>query len=148
MRMPVALFAASLLVASPVFAQQQQAGNDASTNADETFKQLIAKCEDTDVLVLRARVRLAMGRLDDQAAIGELTKQTDQGLSLCGEGKIDEAKASLNKTLTAAEAKVTEKFGQDESATVKAAKAEEKKEPATEAGSEKKEEAKPWWKFW
>ncbi|MEM7747901.1 MAG: hypothetical protein AAF346_06585 [Pseudomonadota bacterium] len=164
MRLTFAVFTAALLVSSSALAQTQQAGSEAATNAEETFKKLVAKCDDVDALVLRARVRLAMGRLDDQAAVEELTKKTDAGLALCGEGKIDEAKASLTETLAAADAKVSEKFGQEgDTNEVKAAQSDaggsskgssagrpEASIAATQ-GSEAKmatEEKTPWWKFW
>ncbi len=151
MRLTLTAFAAALCVSTVVFAQTQQAGTEAGTNADETFKQLAAKCDDVDALVLRARVRLAMGRLDDEAAIAEFIKQTEAGLALCGEGKIDEAKASLTKTLAAADAKVSEKFGQEgDTNEVKAAATDQDASEQPNAGEEKvaSEEKKPWWKFW
>ena len=164
MRLTIAVFTAALLVSSSAFAQTQQAGSEAATNAEETFKKLVAKCDDVDALVLRARVRLAMGRLDDQAAVKELTKKTDAGLALCGEGKIDEAKASLTETLAAADAKVSQKFGQEgDTNEVKAAQSNESgankgsssgKQGATASSAESgeaklaTEEKKPWWKFW
>ena len=157
MRLPLAVLAAVCLSTS-AFAQSQQAGNEASTNADETFKKLIEKCDDTDVLVFRARIRLAMGRLDDQAAIAELTEKTNKGLSICGEGKIEEAKASLKETLAAADAKVSEKFGQEgDTAEVKAAQSDESGKPkGSSKGSDEDKvaktegqgEKKPWWQFW
>ncbi len=164
MRLIVVVFTAALFASTAAFAQTQQAGSEAATNAEETFKKLVAKCDDVDALVLRARVRLAMGRLDDEAAVAELTKKTDAGLALCGEGKIDEAKASLTETLAAADAKVSEKFGQegdtnevkaaqaDESGSDKGSSAGKKAASASSAASSQAkvatEEKKPWWKFW
>ena len=154
MRTATVAFIAAICCSSAALAQNQQAGNEASTNADETFKKLIEQCNDTDTLVLRARVRLAMGRLEDQAAIKTLNGEVNKGLSLCGEGKLDDAKAALKKTLTNAEAKVTEKFGQDETPTVKA-QADDTKEKPKGSGDGKSDdkvakgdESKPWWKFW
>ena len=85
MRLTIAVFTAALLVNSSAFAQTQQAGSEAATNAEETFKKLVAKCDDVDALVLRARVRLAMGRLDDQAAVEELTKSDEYYLINSGQ---------------------------------------------------------------
>lgn len=145
MRFLVVFFTATVCLGTVALAQDQQAGNQASTNADETFKKLIEKCDDIDALVLRTRVRLALGRLDDQATIKSLNEELDKGLSICGEGKVDEAKIALKKTLEAADANVTEKFGQEgDSAKVTAAPADDK----TEAKVTKAEEKKPWWKFW
>lgn len=155
MRLTVAVFTAALCVSTAAFAQNQQAGSESGTNADETFKQLVAKCDDVDALVLRARVRLAIGRLGDDAAIADLTKKTEAGLALCGEGKIEEAKAALTETLAAADAKVSDKFGQEgDTNDVKAAAAESSKQEdkvADKEGGDAKvatEEKKPWWKFW
>ena len=144
MRLTVVSTIAALLFSTSAFAQSQQAGNVASTNADETFKKLVARCDDVDTLVLRARVRLALGRLNDEAAIKDLTAKVNKGLALCGDGKIDEAKASLTGTLASAEAKVTEKFGQEgTSADVKAVKPVETADQVVETKG-----TKPWWKFW
>ncbi|MEO1607760.1 MAG: hypothetical protein AAFR90_00170 [Pseudomonadota bacterium] len=133
-------------------AQSQQAGNEASTNADATFQQLIDKCDNTDVLVLRARIRLAVGRLSDEAIVKDLTDQTNKGLSICGEDRIDEAKAELQKTLAAAEAMVTERFGQDETTEVKAAGVKPDDQPKGSAHGKQADDAakdaKPWYQFW
>lgn len=143
------LTALCLAIANPVLstvarAQEQQAGNAASTNADETFQDLVAKCNDTDVLMLRARIRLVLGRTTEKAAKegGELLKT---GMASCGHGKIDEAKATLNKAYAVVNAGATEKFGQDASAKVTAAP---EKKPAATKASAKSETKKPWWKFW
>ena len=145
MRLTVVSTIAALLFSTSAFAQSQQAGNVASTNADETFKKLVARCDDVDTLVLRARVRLALGRLNDEAAIKDLAEKVNRGLALCGDGKIDDAKASLASTLASAEGKVSEKFGQEgTSAEVKAAKPVESADKIAETA----EQRKPWWKFW
>lgn len=131
-------------LSTPANAQDQQAGNDASTNADKTFQALVAKCDDTDVLILRARIRLVISRTTESAAKegGALLKT---GMARCGEGKIDEAKTTLNKAYEIVNAGATEKFGQDASAKVKAAP---DKKPAATQTSAKTETKKPWWKFW
>ena len=147
MRHFLMMLAASVTLTTTALAQEQQAGNDASARADETFKKLIEQCDNTDVLVLRARIRLALGRTTD-AARDEASKMLDQGMATCGEGKIDEAKAQLKKAEEIAQAGVTEKFGQDASAETKptAAKAEDAKD--SDAKSDVTAEKKPWWKFW
>lgn len=137
-----AVFAASLTVSGYAFAQAQQAGNDASTNADETFQKLIEQCDNVDVLVLRARVRLLLGRTTEDAA-AEAGTLMDQGLAKCGEGMIDDAKALLNQSIAVANAGAEEKFGTDASADTPA------KAPAEEADSDADaDEDKPWWKVW
>lgn len=143
------LLLAALAIATPVlslnaFAQEQQAGNAASTNADKTFQELVAKCDDTDVLMLRARIRLVIGRTTEKAAKegGELLKT---GMASCGQGKTDEARATLTKAYAIVNAGATQKFGQDATAKVKAAK--QKKPEATKASADT-DAKKPWWKFW
>ena len=41
-----------------MLAQEQQADNAASANANETFRKWIEQCDNVDVLILRARIRL------------------------------------------------------------------------------------------
>jgi len=147
MRYEIAMIASAICLASAAVAQEQQAGNQASTNADETFKQLIAKCDNTDALVLRARIRLQLGRTTDNAR-DEAGKLMEQGLSQCGEGKLDEALATLKTSLDIAQAGVTEKFGQDGSAKVAAAGKAAKAQDTAEAASTGDAAKKPWWKFW
>ncbi len=127
----------------PAVAQQQQAGNAASANADETFQKLIDMCDDTDVLVLRARIRLQIPRATPAAAETAQTMM-DQGLARCGEGDIAAAKTTLTEALAIADAGVTEKFGQDGTATVTAAKPP----AAARAATEQAEKKDPWWKVW
>jgi hypothetical protein len=131
-------------LSSRALSQEQQAGNAASTNADKTFQELVAKCNDTDVLMLRARIRLVLGRTTEKA-VKEGSALLRTGMTSCGEGKIEEAKATLTKAYAVVNAGATEKFGQDASAKVKAAP--EKRPEATKA-SAKAETKKPWWKFW
>ncbi|MEL6374306.1 MAG: hypothetical protein AAFR04_10085 [Pseudomonadota bacterium] len=147
-----ASLAAPMASLTPAIAQEQQAGNPASTNADETFKKLIAKCDNTDVLVLRARIRLQLGHTTPEAA-KDAKAMLDKGLSTCGEGNIDEAKATLAKALKLAEAGVTKTYGQDASTkvTTAASKPDQKAKPGDDAAkpdATPAAEQKPWWKFW
>lgn len=96
-------------------AQEQQAGNEASTNAEETFQTLIEQCDETDVLVLRARIRLLIGRASEEAA-AQAQSELDEGLALCGQGDIAEAKAKLETTLANTDASVQEGFSQADGA--------------------------------
>lgn len=133
----------SLIVAAMTVsaaAQDQQAGNEASTNADDTFRKLIEKCDDTDMLMLRARIRLQLSRTTD-AAGKEAGTLLNQGFAQCGEGKLDEGKATLQKALGVAEAGVNEKL-QEVTAAAAAAK------KASEAEEKKAAQDKPWWQFW
>ncbi|MEL7204482.1 MAG: hypothetical protein AAGL19_09950, partial [Pseudomonadota bacterium] len=52
-------------LAVPAFSQEQQAGNAASTDTEATFQALIDKCDDTDALMLRARIRLQLPHTTD-----------------------------------------------------------------------------------
>ena len=147
MRFPAVLMIATVFSTS-AFAQTQQAGSEAATNADETFQKLIEKCDNTDALVLRARIRLAVGRLDDQTAIEDLTNQTNKALSICGEGKVDEAKAELKKTLDAADAKVSKKFDQDGTPDVKPVSSDAQSKNEDDKAGKDGDQQSPWWKFW
>ncbi len=148
MRFPAVLMTA-VVFSTSALAQTQQAGSEAATNADETFQKLIEKCDDTDALVLRARIRLAIGRLDDQAVIEDLANQTNKALSVCGEGNVDEAKAELKKTLDAADAEVAKKFDQDGTTPdVKPASSDSQSDNEDDSTGKDGEQQSPWWKFW
>lgn len=95
-------------------AQQQQAGNEASTNTDETFQALIDQCDDVDALMLRARIRLQIPRATQDAA-QKSQEMMDQAFATCGEGDLDAAKTMLEEALSIAEAGATENFGTDAS---------------------------------
>ncbi len=143
-----ATLAMFVALAAPASAQEQQAGNAASTNADETFQKLIAKCDNTDMLMLRARIRLLLGRTTE-AASKEAQTMLDQGLSECGAGKTDDAKVTLEKALKVASVGVEQKLADDASA--QAATASRKAQPETDAAKPANAngaETKPWWKFW
>ena len=105
---------ALILLATPALAQQQQAGNEASTNTEETFQALIDQCDNTDALLLRARIRLQLSRTTEEAA-AQAQKMMDDGFAKCGSGDLDGAKATLTEALAIAEAGATENFGTDAS---------------------------------
>lgn len=131
-------------ISAEASAQEQQAGNEASTNAEATFQQVVDQCDDMDMLMLRARLRLEISRATEVAAktAGDMLTQ---GFVQCAEGRIDAGKETLAKAYEIARAGVTEAYGQDAtvktSANVEEAVAEEASDTA-EGGS------KPWWKFW
>jgi hypothetical protein len=134
--------AAVFLIAAPAVAQEQQAGNAASRNADETFQSLIAQCDDTDALVMRSRIRLLLGRTTEEAA--EQARQLlDEGFAACGEGDMDTAMERLEDSLAVADAGTDEVFGAGDEAEVAAA--EDTKDGG--AGEEVSGD-RPWWKFW
>ena len=141
--MKIAIFA--LIIAIPMtnaFAQEQQAGNDASTNADATFQKLVDQCDDMDMLMLRARLRLEISRATEAAA-KTASDMLTEGFAQCAEGQIDAGKETLSKAYEIARAGVTEAYGQD--ATLKTSSMVE------QGGSDTDTESlgsKPWWKFW
>ncbi|MEM8630415.1 MAG: hypothetical protein AAGF74_04200 [Pseudomonadota bacterium] len=147
---------ALMLAASPALAQEQQAGNDASTNTDETFQALIDKCDDTDALMLRARIRLQLPRTTDEAA-ATAQQMLDEAFATCGEGDLDGAKEKLTEALAVAEAGATENFGTDaatdetETAEADTTEVDAKTETVAADADNTTEDAaddKPWWKFW
>jgi len=143
MRMLTPAFAAVLLAATPALAQEQQAGGQGTVDTEETFQKLIEQCDNIDVLVMRGRIRLLLPRTTPEAA-AEAEAMLNQGLAACGEGKIEEAKATLQEANDLANAGVTEKFGQDASPDV-ATEAATEPEQAT---AEVEEQKKPWWQIW
>lgn len=121
-------------------AQVQQAGSAENTNSEETFRKLVEKCDDTDVLMLRARVRLDVNRTTPEAA-AQATDLLQKGLTDCGNGDTASAKETLTKALAIAKEGADQKFGLQD------------KEPASapagnEAAKDEQVPAKPWWKFW
>lgn len=96
------------------YAQEQQAGNEASTNTEETFQALIEQCDDIDALMLRARIRLQIPRTTDEAAT-TAQEMLESAFAKCGAGEPDEAKVMLEEALALAESGTTENFGTDAS---------------------------------
>ena len=129
------------LFATPALAQEQQAGNAASTDTEATFQALIDKCDDTDALMLRARIRLQLSRTTEEAA-ATAQKMLEDAFATCGGGDLEGAKTMLTEALEIAEAGTAETFATEAVAEVEAETAAEV-ETATEA-----EEEKPWWKLW
>ena len=141
---------ALILAAAPALAQEQQAGNAASTDTEGTFQALIEKCDDVDALMLRARIRLQLPRTTEEAA-AQAQEMLDQGFATCGSGDLEGAKEMLTEALAVAEAGATDNFGTDastaeEAASAEAAEAEAEAEAAPAAAAP--EAKKPWWKLW
>ena len=103
-----------MVLTTPALAQQQQAGNEASTNTEETFQALIDQCDNIEALMLRARIRLQLPRTTEEAA-EKAQKMLDDGFAQCGSGDLEGAKATLTEALAIAEAGATENFGTDAS---------------------------------
>jgi hypothetical protein len=133
-----------LLLTLPAQAQEQQAGNAASTDTEGTFQALVDKCDDVDALMLRARIRLMIPRTTEASAV-EAQKMLDKAFAVCGGGDLEKAKSMLNDALVLAEAGTTENFGTDASLTNEAPKAVEAASPTLSPESETE---KPWWQFW
>ncbi|MGR3436817.1 MAG: hypothetical protein ACU0CO_18325 [Shimia sp.] len=133
------------LAAAPAAAQEQQAGNAASQDVEGTFQQLIEACDDTDMLMLRARIRLQLPRTTDEAA-ATAQEMLDQGFATCGEGDLEAGKATLTEALAIAEAGTAETFAVEE--TVEATPEAEPAADATETTAEDAAEDRPWWRFW
>jgi len=127
-----------LILAAPALAQEQQAGNAASTDVEGTFRTLVEQCDDVDALMLRARIRLLIPRSTDAAAEQAQTL-LEQGLATCGEGDVEGAKATLSEALTVAGAGVDEALAPATPAPAPA--------PEPEAAAEP-EGDRPWWRFW
>lgn len=146
MRSTALTTAAMILIgASAALAQEQQAGNEASTNAEATFQQLVEQCDNTEALTKRARVRLLIGRTTDEAA-GEAETLLQEGLAACGEGNMDEALTKLDSAIEVADAGTEEVFSTDDGSDAADADPTEASADATATG-ESAEEA-PWWQFW
>lgn len=120
------------------FAQTQQAGADGG-KTDEAFNALIAKCDNTDLLVKRGKVRLILGRIDEEAA-KQAQAKIDGGFAKCGEGDMEAAGVLLDEAFEIADAASTESFGTD---SVAESAVQEEETSTAEAA-----EDKPWWKFW
>ena len=127
-----------LILAAPALAQEQQAGNAASTDVEGTFQTLVEQCDDVDALMLRARIRLLVPRSTDAAA-EEAQNLLEQGFATCGEGDVEGAKATLTEALAVAEAGVDEALAAAEPTAAAAPEAETAADPDGDS---------PWWRFW
>ena len=128
----------------PALAQEQQAGNAASTDTEATFQSLIEACDDVDALMLRARIRLQLPRTTEEAA-ATAQQMLDQAFATCGGGDLEGAKAQLTEALQIAEAGANEVFAADEAtATVTAPEPETAEAEAVAS----EDDNKPWWRFW
>ena len=135
------------LAAAAASAQEQQAGNEASTNTEETFRALIEQCDDTAALMLRARIRLQLPHATEEAAT---TAQTmlDQAFATCGGGDVEGARTQLAEALAIATAGASESFAEDEPSEVDVAEASGAAAEDVTAGDAEDEDDKPWWVFW
>ena len=142
MKFVLATFAVSFfLIAPDAFGQQMGAGKLTDTEAE--FQKLAAQCDEVEVLMLRARIRLEVSTLESraetEAAANQAKESLANGMSTCGSGDIEGAKAILNAAYEAAQAENSRKFGQ---VGVGNDIENEQVENRTESDS------KPWWKIW
>jgi hypothetical protein len=142
MKFVLATFAVSFfLIAPDAFGQQMGAGKLTDTEAE--FQKLAAQCDEVEVLMLRARIRLEVSTLESraetEAAANQAKESLANGMSTCGSGDIEGAKAILNAAYEAAQAENSKKFGQ---VGVGNDIETEQVENRTESDS------KPWWKIW
>ena len=142
MKFVLASFAISfLLIAPDAFGQQMGAGKLTDTEAE--FQKLAAQCDEVEVLMLRARIRLEVSTLESraetEAAANQAKESLANGMSTCGSGDLEGAKAILNAAYEAAQAENSRKFGQ---VGVGNDIETEQVENRTESDS------KPWWKIW
>ncbi|MBD1134066.1 hypothetical protein IDH19_02030 [Pelagibacterales bacterium SAG-MED48] len=113
---------------------EQQAGSSYSENTEETFKNEIGNCEDSGVLMLRATVKNDISRSSPENA-SEAETLMKEGMKLCNENRVFEAKLKLEDAKIAARAGLID--GEDPSITKVVAE-----------NNETSKEEKPWWKFW
>ena len=142
MKFVLATFAISFLFIGPdAFGQQMEAGK--LTDTETEFQKLAAQCDEVEVLMLRARIRLEVSTLESraetEAAANQAKESLANGMSTCGSGDIEGAKAILNAAYEAAKAENSKKFGQ---VGVGNDIETEQVENRTESDS------KPWWKIW
>ena len=142
MKFVLATFAVSFfLIAPDAFGQQMGAGKLTDTEAE--FQKLAAQCDEVEVLMLRARIRLEVSTLESraetEAAANQAKESLANGMSTCGSGDIEGAKAILNAAYEAVQAENSKKFGQ---VGVGNDIETEQVENRTESDS------KPWWKIW
>ena len=142
MKFVLATFAISFLLIGPdAFGQQMEAGK--LTDTETEFQKLAAQCDEVEVLMLRARIRLEVSTLESraetEAAANQAKESLANGMATCGSGDIEGAKAILNAAYEAAQAENSKKFGQ---VGVGNDIETEQVENRTESDS------KPWWKIW
>jgi|TARA_B100001142_G_scaffold101189_1_gene103304 hypothetical protein len=113
---------------------EQQAGSSYSQNTEDTFKNEIGNCEDPGVLMLRATVKNDISRSSPENAL-EAETLMKEGMKLCNENRVFEAKLKLEDAKTTARAGLVD--GEDPSVA-----------KVIVDNDETPKEEKPWWKFW
>lgn len=113
---------------------EQQAGSSYSQNTEDTYKNEIGNCEDPGVLMLRATVKNDISRSSPENAL-EAETLMKEGMKLCNENRVFEAKLKLEDAKTIARAGLVD--GEDPSVA-----------KVIVDNDETPKEEKPWWKFW
>lgn len=144
MKFVLATFAISLLLIAPnAFGQQMGAGKLTDTEAE--FQKLSAQCDEVDVLMLRARIRLEVSALESRAETESAASQAKNGLAkgmaACGAGDVDGAKVILQAAYEAAQTENSKKFGQ-------VGVGNDVKTKTEQTQNQPKPVSKPWWKIW
>ena len=114
-------------------------------NTEEIFQKLIDKCDDVNLLMLRARIRLELPRIDKSDA-DTVEKMLLEGFEMCAQKKPEEAKVKLTEAYEIAKKAASEKFGQSGTGGLETVKKDI--EPLKDINSSNGTKDKPWWKFW
>ena len=121
----------------------QEAGT--LVNTEEIFQKLIDKCDDVNLLMLRARIRLELPRIDKSDA-EKVEKMMLEGFEMCAQKKPEEAKVKLTEAYDIAKKAASERFGQTGTGGLETVKKEVETIKDKDISNGTKD--KPWWKFW
>ena len=114
-------------------------------NTEEIFQKLIDKCDDVNLLMLRARIRLELPRIDKSDA-EKVEKMLLEGFEMCAQKKPEEAQVKLTEAYEIAKKAASEKFGQSGTGGLETVKKDIETLKDTNSSNARKD--KPWWKFW
>ena len=121
----------------------QEAGT--LVNTEEIFQKLIDKCDDVNLLMLRARIRLELPRIDKSDA-EKVEKMLLEGFEMCAQKKPEEAQVKLTEAYDIAKKAASERFGQTGTGGLETVKKEV--ETIKDKDISNGTKGKPWWKFW
>ena len=121
----------------------QEAGT--LVNTEEIFQKLIDKCDDVNLLMLRARIRLELPRIDKSDA-EKVEKMLLEGFEMCAQKKPEEAQVKLTEAYDIAKKAASERFGQTGTGGLETVKKEVETIKDKDISNGTKD--KPWWKFW
>ena len=121
----------------------QEAGT--LVNTEEIFQKLIDKCDDVNLLMLRARIRLELPRIDKSDA-EKVEKMMLEGFEICSKNNPEEAKVKLTEAYDIAKKAASERFGQTGTGGLETVKKEVETIKDKDISNGTKD--KPWWKFW